>query len=263
MPLATGSPPHRPEVALDNNTSIALSRLVAQQRAMDVTANNIANADTPAYRASRMLFSDWLQREPGGGGVAGGQTLSFTQDRATWHDRTPGTVTMTGNPLDLAIGRADAWFTVQTANGPRLTRAGHFNRAPDGRIVDDADNPLLDTAGQPIRLATGDTRISVAGDGAISTESGPVARIGMVTPADDTRLQAEGGRLYMAGATPTAPVAAPHLTQGGLEQSNVQPITEMTAMTTQLREFQFVSQFVQAEADRQQGAIDKILRKGS
>ena len=45
---------------MENATTIALSRLVAQQRAMDVVAGNIANASTPGYKAERMLFSDWL-----------------------------------------------------------------------------------------------------------------------------------------------------------------------------------------------------------
>ena len=48
--------------------------------------------------------------------------------------------------------------------------------------------------------------------------------------------------------------------QGALEESNVQPVLELTRMMSDLREFQFVTQFVQGEADRHQGAIDKILQ---
>ena len=48
---------------MDDSSYIALSRLVAQQRAIDVTANNIANANTPGYRTERVLFSDWLSRQ--------------------------------------------------------------------------------------------------------------------------------------------------------------------------------------------------------
>jgi flagellar basal-body rod protein FlgF len=51
--------------------------------------------------------------------------------------------------------------------------------------------------------------------------------------------------------------------QGTLEQSNVQPTLELTRMMTGLREFQFTSQFVQAESDRQQSAIDKITQRRS
>ena len=51
---------------MDIVTSLAASRLVAQQRVMDVTANNIANANTPGYRSTRVLFSDWIDRASGG-----------------------------------------------------------------------------------------------------------------------------------------------------------------------------------------------------
>ncbi len=51
--------------------------------------------------------------------------------------------------------------------------------------------------------------------------------------------------------------------QGAIEQSNVQPVMEVTRMMNNLRQFQFVTQMVQAEGDRQQNAIDKLLPQGS
>ena len=44
-----------------------------------------------------------------------------------------------------------------------------------------------------------------------------------------------------------------------MEDSNVQPVLEITRMMDGLRQFQFVSQLIQAENDRQQSAIDKLL----
>ena len=81
-------------------------------------------------------------------------------------------------------------------------------------------------------------------------------------PADVNRLQAEGGRLLLAD-TPTQPVATPAIVQGAVEDSNVQSIVEITRMMTLLREFQFTSQFVQGESDRQQKAIDTLLKPTS
>jgi flagellar basal-body rod protein FlgF len=51
--------------------------------------------------------------------------------------------------------------------------------------------------------------------------------------------------------------------QGAVEDSNVQPVMETTRMMNDLRQFQFMSQFIQAEADRQQSAIDKLLPQGA
>ena len=58
---------------------------------------------------------------------------------------------------------------------------------------------------------------------------------------------------------PTAPVTSPGVVQGAVEGSNVQPVLEVTRMMDGLRQFQFVSELVQAENDRQQSAIDKLL----
>ena len=245
---------------MENATTIALSRLVAQQRSMDVTAGNIANAGTPGFRTERMMFSDFLVRQRGGA-TPGDSTLVYAQDRATYRDRQPGPLTRTANPLDLAIG-GDGYFTVRTPTGPRLTRAGHFGLAADGTVVDDSANLLLDAGGQPIRTSPADTTLKVTGDGVLASENGPIATIGVVTPADPLKLKDEGGRLASASDTSTAKTPDPRVMQGAIEESSVQPTIEVTRMMTELREFQFVTQFIQGEGDRQQGAIYKILRRG-
>ncbi len=249
---------------MENTTTIALSQLVARQRAMDVSANNLANASTPGYRAERMQFSDWLVREPATADSTalppGGRLLAYTQDRATYRDLQPGPMTATANPLDLALGAAQGFFTLMTPQGPRLTRAGHFERAPDGSVVDSAGNKLLDTAGRPIQLSTADVAISVSSDGVISSQNGQIGKIGVVAPSDPNTLSAEGNRLF-AATSPTSQVATPQISQGMLEQSNVQPILEMVDMMRGQRNFEMTSQMITAESDRQQSAIDKITQR--
>ena len=240
-------------------TYVALSRLSAQQRAMDVTATNLANSSTPGFKASRVLFTDWLSNQTGTDAPRGDRTVAYTQDRATYREQQTGALQYTSNPLDLAIS-GDGYFTVSTPRGPRLTRAGRFSPQADGTVGDLEGNKLLNAAGQPIRLAPSDTDITVTADGTISTESGPVGKIGVVTPTDPNRLTAEGVHLLRAD-TPTKPQTDPKIVQGAVENSNVQPILETTRMMNELRSFQFTSQFVQSEADRMQSAIDKITAR--
>lgn len=240
-------------------TYVALSRLDAQSRALDVVADNVANANTPGFKATHTLFSDWLDVQRRTEAPPGGQVVAFTQDRATYRDARQGPITQTGNPFDLAIG-GEGYFTVNTPRGPRLTRAGRFGPTPDGTLADPEGNPVLDVQGKPIRLAANDTRVTITADGTVSTANGPVGKIGVVKPDDPNRLQAEGGRLLLAD-TPMRPVAAPALVQGAVEDSNVQPIVEITRMMALLREFQFTSQFVQGEADREQKAVDTLLKQ--
>ncbi len=234
---------------------VAASRLMAEQDAMAVIANNIANAETPAYRAERTQFTDWLAPPPAPASEAG---IAFVADGGTWRDRTSGAFRKTGNPFDLAIGAKDAWFTVQTAQGVRLTRAGSFSLSADGTIVDRNGDPLLDINGRPITLSTNDTGISIAGDGTVtSIENGVIGQIGLVRPGNPSLMTATGATLFTANGA-TTPVANPQLVQGVLEDSNVAPILEVTRMIEAEREFGFLVQFVQAESDRQQNAITKL-----
>jgi flagellar basal-body rod protein FlgF len=246
---------------MQNVTSIAASRLIAQQRALDVTADNIANANTPGYKAVRTQFSDWISRQHTAATPRGGEAIAFTQDRATWRDFQPGPLSHTGNPLDLAISDA-GFFTVSTPQGTRLTRAGRFGLLPDGTVADGTGNALLNTNGQPIQLSPADTQITVAGDGTISSENGQIAKIGVVQPDDPMQLHAVGGD-KLSSDSATSPVDRPKLVQGSVEDSNVQPMLEMVRMMNDLREFQYVTQMVEAEDQRQQSAIDKLTQHTS
>ena len=241
---------------MENTTYIALSRLDTQQRAMDVIANNIANANTDGYKAQRTLFNDYLSKQHGVNAPHGGDTLSYTQDRATYLDQKNGSLTSTGNPLDMAIV-GPGFFTVSTAAGPRLTRSGRFGLMPDGKVSDSSGNLLLDTSGNPLQLSPSDTKIQVSGNGTVSTENGSVGQIAIVTVDDVNKLVPEGGKLYRA-ITTTSPAPQTKISQGMVEESNVQPIVELSRMIQNQQEFQFVSQFVENEAQRQQSAIDKI-----
>jgi flagellar basal-body rod protein FlgF len=242
---------------MDITSTVAMSRLVAQQRVLDVLANNLANANTPGFKAERVQFSDWLARQSGSKVPAGGSTIAYTQDRATWREQRDGTITHTGNPLDLAL-TGNGYFTVNTATGPRLTRDGRFALMPNGTIADAAGEPLLDTGGQPIQLAPTDTGITIAGDGTVSSVNGQIGQIGVVAPADPMLLRAQGGTLLQS-LSPTVPVASPRIEQGAVEDSNVQPVLEVTRMIDGERSFEFLTQFLQAESDRQQSAIQKLL----
>lgn len=240
-------------------TYVALSRLAAQQRALDVTASNLANASTPGFKASRVLFTDWLSNQTGTEAPVGDRKVAYTQDRATYREQQPGTIQNTGNPLDLAIG-GEGYFTVNTPRGPRLTRAGHFTQQANGTIGDMDGNALLSSSGSPLRIAPTDTEITVTPDGTISTESGEIGRVGVVMPSDPNRVSPEGSRNLLADV-PTAAVPQAKITQGAVEDSNVQSVVETTRMMSDLRSFQFTTQFVQAEADRMQSAIDKITAR--
>jgi flagellar basal-body rod protein FlgF len=246
---------------MDITTSLVTARLLGQEHMMEVSANNIANADTPGYRTTRVQFSDWIDRGLGVSAPPGGKQTIYPQDRATWQETQPGTITHTGNTYDLAIS-GEGYFTVSTPTGTRLTRDGRFGLMPDGTVADSAGNALLGTNGRPIQLSPSDTQVHIAGDGTISTENGQIGQVAVVTPKNPRNLKAEGGTNFRADDG-TTPVTTPSIVQGAMEDSNVQPVLELSRMMDNERQYQMLTQMIQAEGDRQQNAIDKLLPAGS
>jgi flagellar basal-body rod protein FlgF len=203
---------------MDSGYYAAMTGLVARTQALDTAAANLANAQTPGYRAEREFFRSVLLGPDAADsqlgatvnnyGLLGGDRLSMAQ----------GALEPTGNPLDLAIV-GQGFFMVQTPNGPRYTRDGSFHRAQNGQLVTQAGEPVLSQTGQPILLPPGE--VTVGADGAVSVAGGVVAEVGAFVFPAGTELTPEGANRYMApqGATATAATNA-SIHEGALEAAN-------------------------------------------
>ncbi len=247
---------------MDNPSYIVLSRLSSQMRASQLTANNLANAETPGYRSSRPIFAERVEQQGRVLGPNAGRNVAYSWDRASWRDTQAGAISQTGNPLDVAIS-GTGFFVVETPRGERYTRAGRFALGAGGQMVDQTGAPVLNTDSRPIAIAPNDTRIEILGDGTIRSENGVLGRMRIVRFADEQALRAEGERHINADGQDPEEVRRPNLVQGALEGSNVQSVLEMTRMMAELREFQFATQFMEREAERQQSVVDRLLRRRS
>jgi flagellar basal-body rod protein FlgF len=233
--------------------------MVAQTNAMDVIANNIANASTPGFKATNMQFASYVAAD--GSTIPGSGTLAFATSNGTWRDTAGGAISKTGSPLDLAI-TGDGYFQVKTPTGNRLTRDGAFGLLPDGTLATASGAQVLDTSGQPITIPQNAGTLTITGDGVINDSAGgtqsQIGQIGVVDVANAQSLQAAGSNQFIANQ-PTTPAKRPGLVQGALEQSNVSPVLMITKMMESSQDFQFNTQFVQAEQTRQMSAISQIL----
>ena len=247
---------------MDSPGYIVLSRLSAQMRAGQLTANNLANTDTPGYRAARPIFAEHLERQGRVHGPNGAANVGYTWDRASWRETQPGAIQQTGNPLDVAIS-GDGFFVVETPRGERFTRAGRFAIGAEGHLVVQTGAPVLNTDSRPIAIGANDTRIEIRGDGTVRSENGVLGRMRIVRFSDEQALRAEGDRHMSAAGQAPEEIARPQVMQGALEGSNVQSVLEMTRMMSELREFQFATQFLEREGERQQAAVDRLLRRRS
>jgi flagellar basal-body rod protein FlgF len=203
---------------MDSGYYAATTGLVARMQALDTAAANLANAQTPGYRAEREYFrsvllgpdaaDSQLSGTVNNYGLLGGDRLSMAQ----------GALQQTGNPLDLAI-EGEGFFMVQTANGPRYTRDGSFHRAQNGQLVTEAGEPILSVAKQPIQIPPGE--VTVGSDGVVSMAGGTVATVGVFNFPAGVELTPEGANRYAApqGVTP-APAQGASIHQRAIESAN-------------------------------------------
>ncbi|HEX2582442.1 MAG TPA: flagellar basal-body rod protein FlgF [Dongiaceae bacterium] len=243
---------------MENTVYIALSRQIVVERQLDVIANNLANATTTGYKAQNNLFTEFLNR------AQPRQPLSYVQDAGTFRDYAPGPIENTGNDLDVAIA-GEGFFAVQTPNGVRYTREGKFSLNAQGQLVSAAGYPVLG-GGTPISIDPAEGQIKIAADGTVSTDSARngqflavVGKIDVVRFSDPQKLESAGNNLLLAPPSASAqPVLKPGLAQRGLEQSNVKPVLELTALIDASRSYESVGRFIQNEYDRQQKAIQTL-----
>ena len=224
---------------------VAMSGAVAQERAMDVTANNVANANTSGFRAERVTFEE----------VLGGQgNLSFVTAEEASVDASRGELRSTGNPLDVAVD-GDGWFAMQTPQGVRYTRSGAFRIGPEGALIDDRGNGVLDVGGNPLLLPGGPAEVTVDTAGQVIADGVPVGQI-QIVQLDEGALRNEGGNLYTArGAKPVENAA---VVSGHLEQANFDPVRGMVDLIRISRNHESLHQMMSTYREIDQRVVREI-----
>ena len=232
---------------MENTSLIALSRQGTLRRHLNIIANNLANMNTTGFKAKKMMFIEHLARSEGGTGITG-QSISFVRDIATMRNTAAGTLKETGNPLDMAI-RGPGYFVVETEDGERYTRNGHFRLDEAGQLVAQGGHPVLSDSGQPFFFSPEDSAIKVAPDGTVSTENGDLGRIRVVRFENDQELRETAGGLLTSESLPQD-VETPDVAQNMLENSNVLPILEIAKMIAVERAYSDVKRFITREDER-------------
>src|SRR3569623_741319 len=251
---------------MQNSLLVGLSRQVALRRELDVVANNIANVNTPGFKADGTLFEEFI------GKVARSDMddlsrrdsrVSFVRDRATWIDLGQGTMERTGNPTDVAI-QGQGFFAVQTPQGERYTRNGSFQINSQGQLVTGEGYPVLGDNG-PIQFQPNDRQVQISGDGTISVNvpgsTGESLRGKLRMVAFDTpgALRTSGaGAFALAAGVNIVPDTASRFSLGTIEKSNVRSVVEMTRMIEISRTYTQVANIIQAQADLSRSAVDKL-----
>ena len=240
----------------------AKTGLDAQQTRLAVTSNNLANVSTSGFKKGRGVFEDLMYQNIRQVGAATSQDTQAPSGLhlgtgvrvvATQKLYTQGSLSQTGNPLDLAIeGRG--FFQIQMPDGgTTYTRDGSFQLNPQGALVTSSGYAL-----QPgITVPDGTQSISIGKDGTVSArvlgQPAPV-QVGQLQLADfinPAGLEPLGENLLAESAASGAPQAGTPgqnglgtTFQGALESSNVNVVEELVNMIETQRAYEMNSKAI-------------------
>jgi len=224
-----------------NSVASAMDRKIRQ---MDHTANNLANASTPGFKAEHLRA---LQ-------AAGAGEAASTE---TSVDFRPGLAEKTGNALDLLI-EGDGFFVIQANDGLAFTRRGNFTIDRENRLVTQDGAPVMGENGY-ITLKNGIIHISQ--DGSVSLDTDVVGTLRIVEFNNRTQLRPVGGGIYRdSGAAGMNKSQHPKVASGFLELSNVNMIQEMTEMIEINRSFENYQKIIQTLSELDKLSVSRIGR---
>jgi flagellar basal-body rod protein FlgG len=243
---------------------VARTGLDAQQERMRVIANNLANVNTTGFKRDRANFETLAYQAITAPGAqssaenkyATGLSLgSGVRITGTARIDSQGTLTSTGNALDIAI-QGSGYFQVQLPDGrTAYTRDGGFSLSPEGKIVTGDGKPVI----PDISIPEGAQQITIGADGTVSaqlagqTETSELGKIETARFINPAGLQALGDNLLVeTAASGTPQVGAPDadgrgaLSQGSLEGSNVNVVEELVDMIETQRAYEVNSKMIKA-----------------
>jgi len=234
-----------------SNFGLLSAQSIRQFQALDSAVNNVANADTPGFKAVMLTFlpdraSPWKGKVP----TSPRETTNFTQ----------GNTISTGNPLDMAIV-GEGFFTVETPQGLAYTRDGRFSLNSRGEMVN--MNGHLVTGDKGVIVIDGD-HVDVDRTGAIQVDGEVVDTLRIVrfqNPAGLTRM-GEGMYLDGEGRAGALEDGESVVKNRALEQSNVSVLEEMVRFIEINRVFESYQKVMHTIQDMNQLSTNRVGRVG-
>lgn len=241
----------------------------AQQKSVDNIANNLANVSTTGFKRSNIAFQDLFYEDiaiskPG----ASASRISNDSPRlqighgsqavSTIRNFMQGSLSQTGNPLNLAIG-GDGFFRIELPDGSiGYSRDGNFSRDSSGMLVNNSGLPLV----AQIEIPQEAKAVKISQDGTVTALMGgnnrevDLGQIQLARFSNPGGLDAEGNNLYRETKASGMPfVDHPgaegfgSVRQGFLEDSNVDVVNEMVQLIQAQRAYETNSKMVQSAED--------------
>jgi len=240
--------------AVNFGLSMAVRSSLSQDARYDMIANNLANVETPGYKADMMSFDETL-------------------DEVVTTDYRAGQTRHTGNPLDVAVDNGQ-FFSVETPNGIRFTRNGSFTLNADGMLITSNGHPVLGQNG-PITISGNDIVINEAGEVIVDGQNIDTLKIadfggeniadGWIFGEEGSTLESlkkEGSSYYnFKGEAANIPQANNvKVMQKTLEQSNVSSMAQMIKLIDTQRSFESYHKIIHTFMETDTKAVTDVGR---
>jgi flagellar basal-body rod protein FlgF len=244
---------------MDPLTSAAASGIRARLESLDMLANNIANASAPGFKADREFYGLYLSAEAADSPIGTSPTALPVIERQ-WTDFTQGSLTPTGNPLDLALN-GQGFFAAQSPNGPVFTRDGSFRLSLKGEIETQEGHKIQGQDGKPI-LVDNTRPVEIGSDGTVRQDGQDVAQIAVVNFPDPAALSKRGNNYFRTDISTMPPNSGPQaeILQGKLEAANSQPAESAVRLVNILRQFETLQKALAIGADMNRRAVEEVAR---
>ncbi|MFI5385211.1 MAG: flagellar hook-basal body protein [Fimbriimonadales bacterium] len=229
----------------------AATGMSAMQRMLDVTANNLANASTNGFKSDGLIFKDAFEANLNNNGQPIGQLSYGVMASGGFTNFQVGSISQTGNPLDVAITDPKGAFKVQTPGGQDyFTRDGAFRLNDQKQLVDNSGDLVLDSSSNPITL-DGQT-INIKQNGDIDVDGQTVATLGVFAGTFEKLGQNQ------FKSNDAKPVDSITVQSRAIEGSNVNPVEAMIQMITLSRSFDMAQKAVQQHDQLTQRLIQSL-----
>lgn len=257
--------------------NIAATGLAAQQIHVDAISHNLANMTTTAYKAERPEFQDLLYqdlRRAGANSTDQGTILPIgvqiglgVKTGAIARNTGQGTVQATENPLDIAV-QGKGYFQIELPDGSiAYSRDGAFKLSQDGIIVTRDGfvvQPAITVPQDAVSVSiniSGEVEVIVQGQ----TDPQQLGQLELANFINPAGLQSVGDNLLLettASGTPILGIPGEDsmgtLLQGYLENSNVNPVSEITELIVAQRAYEMNTKVLTASDEMLQNLNQSV-----
>lgn len=242
---------------MDKSLFVAMGSQRNSLKALEILSNNLANANTPGFRADyEVVKQNHLSEQDKM------ETRVYPSIGSSYTDFKPGPMLQTGRDLDVAI-HGSGMIAVQSRSGKEgYTRAGNLEVSPDGVLMTAKGEYVLGANG--IITLPKNERVKIGQDGIVSIkplgeiDMVPLTKMKLVNPSINQLQKGEDGLFYLKAEGSVEADPDVKLTAGSLEGSNVNTVETLIKLIDISREYEIHSNFIKNLSD-QSIAANKLL----